>query len=211
VDPAGLRLTTAYEYDASGNVVRKMDAVGAVTRYTYDAAGRQILSVDALGAITETKYDAAGRVVQTTQYANALPTGGAMQIWRRAGTNSSADRGLGVFKAGDVVTATVRFKAPSNTSGMVFLGDVGPPFPPPSNWPTGSPPWPTPPPTAAPSTPTTLPAACCKAPTARATPSSSAATPGAARRASPTRTAPSSTMSTTPWAACWPNGRRPCR
>jgi Ca2+-binding RTX toxin-like protein len=42
-----------------------------------------------------------------------------------AGTNSSASKYLGYFKAGDVVTVTTQFRAQSNVSGAVFLGDAG--------------------------------------------------------------------------------------
>ena len=100
-----------------------------VTRNTYDAAGRLQCQVDALGGVTETRYDAAGRVTETVQYANPLPAGGALQVWRRAGTNSSAARPLGDFKAGDVVTASVRFKTSSLTGARLFLGDPGGPDP----------------------------------------------------------------------------------
>src|SRR5262249_6437142 len=71
------------------------------------------------------QYDAFGNVVSRRQYANTVPSGGAMRVWHRAGTNSSADRFLGTFKAGDTVTATVRFKAAGDTSGALFLGDAG--------------------------------------------------------------------------------------
>ena len=61
VDPAGLALTTTYEYDKAGNVVLRRDALANATRYVYDNAGRLQYSIDATGGVTERSYDAEGQ------------------------------------------------------------------------------------------------------------------------------------------------------
>jgi YD repeat-containing protein len=56
-------------YDAAGNVVEKIDALGNATYYRYDAKNRVVMEVDAAtsttadAAMTQTIYDAAGDVV----------------------------------------------------------------------------------------------------------------------------------------------------
>jgi len=67
-----LNLTTRYEYDGNGNVVRKIDAKNDSTRFVYDAAGRLIYTVDALGGVTRNGYDAEGRVISVRRYATAV-------------------------------------------------------------------------------------------------------------------------------------------
>lgn len=98
---------------------------GRAVRYVYDAAGRRTHEVSAEGSVTQFQYDAAGRVVSSKRLANQVPTGQGLELFYRQGTNSSASRFLGSFKAGDVVTATVRFKAKAGVTGGLFLGDAG--------------------------------------------------------------------------------------
>ncbi|QPF74663.1 LysM peptidoglycan-binding domain-containing protein [Roseateles sp. DAIF2] len=113
-----------------------------VTRNFYDAEGRLVGMLDAEGFLTENIYDAAGRLVKQQRHESsvdaALRASGSLdairpktslRLFYQAGNNSSAGRHLGAFKAGDVVTATVRFKAAADTSGMVFLGDTAGPHP----------------------------------------------------------------------------------
>ena len=125
IDPAGLQLTTRYEYDAAGNVVLKRDALGHGTRYVYDAVGRLVVTLNAAGETTEQVYDAEGRLKASKVYARRIGDNDAMRVWYQAGTNSSVSRSLGSFQAGDVVTATVRFKSDRPISGAMFLGDAG--------------------------------------------------------------------------------------
>lgn len=42
------------------------------TRYVYDAAGQMVFMLDAVGAVTRNWYDAAGRVVASRRYATAV-------------------------------------------------------------------------------------------------------------------------------------------
>ena len=73
-DPAGLKITTRYDYDAAGQVVRVSDSLGVRKRYVYDAAGRETYCIDALGGTERKEYDAEGRLLRDTHYANAIVT-----------------------------------------------------------------------------------------------------------------------------------------
>lgn len=99
-------------------------AVDRTTRNVYDSLGRLTLTVDPAGQATQTTYDADGNVVQTRQLATPVPSGPALQVNYVASTNNSAYTNLGTFLHGDVVTATVRFKAPAGQSGAIFLGNT---------------------------------------------------------------------------------------
>jgi YD repeat-containing protein len=72
VDPAGLAITTLYQYDRLGNVTLMRDGLGNPTRYVYDGANRLHLTVDATRAVTERTYDANGRLVASRTYATLL-------------------------------------------------------------------------------------------------------------------------------------------
>lgn len=67
-DPAGLNLTTRYEYDGQGRAVKMTDATGAVTTYSFNAKGELTRSVvdDVTGGLrlaTAFTYDAQGRTL----------------------------------------------------------------------------------------------------------------------------------------------------
>ncbi|POZ59970.1 hypothetical protein C2I19_21385, partial [Chromobacterium alticapitis] len=119
VDPAGLKLSTRYAYDAANNVTAKTDGNGQTTRYVYDEGDRLRYTVDPLGYVSEQQYDAAGNVTDTIRYADkleaTLPRGStdqthsgkqAAQVWYQADTNNAISRGAGHFQAGDTVTAS---------------------------------------------------------------------------------------------------------
>jgi len=72
VDPANLKITTNYSYDANGNLVHKIDANNNSTWYVYNADNQLHYTIDALGGITETTYDADGRVASTRRYATPM-------------------------------------------------------------------------------------------------------------------------------------------
>ena len=61
VDGRAGRTETAY--DARGRVARTVDALGGATAYGYDALGRRTSATDPLTNAVETAYDAEGRVV----------------------------------------------------------------------------------------------------------------------------------------------------
>ncbi|OQS08039.1 hypothetical protein B0T38_22160, partial [Chromobacterium violaceum] len=94
-----------------------------VTRYVYDAAGRQRYVVNAAGAVTQYEYDATGNVTSRRELANPVPTRG-VKIKNADGRIHDIVKYLGSFSAGDVVTATVRCKAPVGLKGDVFLGNA---------------------------------------------------------------------------------------
>ena len=97
------------------------DAHDRVTRTVYDADGRETLSVDATGAATSYAYDANGNVVQTRQYVNKVPAGGALQATYWSAGNPVAQRSLGTFNQGDVVTASVWVHTAGVQAGMLKL------------------------------------------------------------------------------------------
>jgi YD repeat-containing protein len=68
-----LNITTAYRYDAAGNLTRRIDAEQNSTWFVYDNAGRQRLEVDARGYVTENIRDQAGRLVKRFRYVQPLP------------------------------------------------------------------------------------------------------------------------------------------
>ncbi len=112
-----------------GNDVTSLHPDDHVERMFYDAAGRLEIRIDGSGAVTRYQYDANGNITQRTEYASTVPLDGAMRVRYVPSTNSSASLYLGSFNTGDVVTATVRFKSSSDTSGAMFLGDAGGPNP----------------------------------------------------------------------------------
>uniref|UniRef100_UPI00061821E1 LysM peptidoglycan-binding domain-containing protein n=1 Tax=Chromobacterium vaccinii TaxID=1108595 RepID=UPI00061821E1 len=99
-----------------------------VTRYVYDAAGRQSYAVNAAGAVTQYEYDAAGNVTVRRELANRVPTRG-VKIKNADGRIHDIVKYMGSFSAGDVVTATVRCKAPAGLKNDVFLGNAAGPNP----------------------------------------------------------------------------------
>ncbi|MEO4031093.1 hypothetical protein ABH313_23935, partial [Chromobacterium vaccinii] len=152
VDPLGQ--VTEQRYDAAGNVtdtVRyataikldgldqalkasdltarlKPSAQDQTTRTVYDAAGRQSYAVNAAGAVTQYEYDAAGNVTVRRELANRVPTRG-VKIKNADGRIHDIVKYMGSFSAGDVVTATVRCKAPAGLKNDVFLGNAAGPNP----------------------------------------------------------------------------------
>jgi YD repeat-containing protein len=74
VNPGGLNITTQYQYDSNGNLVKKMDANNNATYFAYDAVNRLRFTVNAEGAVSENVYDANGNVISTTQYEKKINT-----------------------------------------------------------------------------------------------------------------------------------------
>lgn len=67
-DPSDI--TTIYDYDAFGNVVKVIDANGNASFNYYDTAGRKTVAVDAKGYKTLWTYDEEGNVLTERRYAN---------------------------------------------------------------------------------------------------------------------------------------------
>ncbi len=57
----GVTLTTTYEYDSLGRLVRQTDPLGHAVSFTYDAASNLVSLVDAAGRATRFTYDARNR------------------------------------------------------------------------------------------------------------------------------------------------------
>ncbi|WP_254894282.1 RHS repeat domain-containing protein, partial [Chromobacterium violaceum] len=93
------------------------------TRTVYDAAGRQRYVVNAAGAVTQYEYDAAGNVTTKREYSKLLPAVG-VKLQNADGSWHAMGHKLGAFAAGDVVTASVRFKAPAGWSGELYVGNA---------------------------------------------------------------------------------------
>ena len=58
--PTGRQMFT---YDAAGNIVEALDAIGGLTQYMRDAAGRVTRIISAAGRFTDYTYDTCGRLV----------------------------------------------------------------------------------------------------------------------------------------------------
>jgi len=58
--------TTTYEYDARDRVIKTTDALGNESQTEYDAIGNEVAQIDALGRRTEMTYDAYSRLLSTT-------------------------------------------------------------------------------------------------------------------------------------------------
>ncbi|MES2443088.1 MAG: LysM peptidoglycan-binding domain-containing protein [Pseudomonadota bacterium] len=67
---AAANLVTAFQYDATGNVVKQTDANGGVTWSWYDKLGQKTGQLDAEGYLTAWTYDPDGNVVSERRYDN---------------------------------------------------------------------------------------------------------------------------------------------
>ncbi|WP_345305001.1 putative Ig domain-containing protein, partial [Lysobacter hankyongensis] len=65
-----------YTYDAAGRRLSATDASGRTVRAVYDAAGRQVYAIDAGGGVTRTWYDAAGRTIAVRSFVLPIATAG---------------------------------------------------------------------------------------------------------------------------------------
>ena len=65
---AGQQLTTKFEYDADGNVVKVTDAQNRSITYGYDARGNRTLERDHLGNTVTRTFNAANQVLTETRY-----------------------------------------------------------------------------------------------------------------------------------------------
>ena len=63
-------VTSTWQYDAAGNVVRATDGTGAVTYSYYDRLGRKAAQVDPSGYLTTWIHDGDGNVLVESRYAN---------------------------------------------------------------------------------------------------------------------------------------------
>jgi YD repeat-containing protein len=71
---SGVQETTSTVYDAAGNAIETIDALGYTTTYTYDALERQATEAPPTGGYISTYYDAANNVVRQTDELGYGPT-----------------------------------------------------------------------------------------------------------------------------------------
>jgi YD repeat-containing protein len=81
--------STKTEYNAAGDIVKVIDALGNAGYFYMDAAGRVTLQVDPEGAVTQTLYDGLGNVSQVLRFA------GKVQISGTGALNASAQIQVG--------------------------------------------------------------------------------------------------------------------
>ncbi|WP_158266337.1 HNH endonuclease [Allosphingosinicella deserti] len=65
-------LTTSFEYDAAGNVIRQTDPNGNVIRNYYDKLGNRLEQIDQEGYMTSWRYDAEGNVTTDWRWATRV-------------------------------------------------------------------------------------------------------------------------------------------
>ncbi|WP_431256724.1 LysM peptidoglycan-binding domain-containing protein [Roseateles chitinivorans] len=85
-DPAGLKLTTSYQYDDANRRLDVTDPAGTVTRTVYDVQGNaRSVTVDQgrLGLTTASTYDAQGRVLTSTDAAGTVTQYGYDALGRK--------------------------------------------------------------------------------------------------------------------------------
>jgi YD repeat-containing protein len=88
---AAQALTTSYQYDANGNVVKVTDPNGNVTWSWYDAQNQKIAQLDGEKYLTRWTYDAEGNVTNETRYNTKYTATPALGTVPSVSTNA-ADR-----------------------------------------------------------------------------------------------------------------------
>lgn len=91
-DANGQRLTTSYQYDAAGNVIKSTDARGGWTHYSYDGQGNLILAQNSLGETRQWTYDASNRLLNEIAYTgrDATPGDGTTNAGMGDGINDAS-------------------------------------------------------------------------------------------------------------------------
>jgi YD repeat-containing protein len=72
IDPQGLALRTAYEYDTRNNQTAVIDGNGRRTEMRHDAADRAVWLRDGAGFVTSVAYNGRGLVTAQTRHATAI-------------------------------------------------------------------------------------------------------------------------------------------
>lgn len=85
-------ITTSYQYDANGNVVKATDANGNAVWSYYDALGRRTAKVDGENYITTWTYDSDGNVLSERRYWNRAAAPSSTTTPPAVTANASLDR-----------------------------------------------------------------------------------------------------------------------
>ncbi|WP_432199761.1 polymorphic toxin-type HINT domain-containing protein [Erythrobacter sp. W53] len=85
-------ITTTYQYDANGNVVKLTDPNGNTTWSYYDKAGRKTAQVDGERYRTDWTYDSEGNVTRERRYINAAANPTSTTTPPNVSSNSGLDR-----------------------------------------------------------------------------------------------------------------------
>ncbi len=72
-NPNTSTITSAWEYDALGNVIASVDPYGVRTLHCYDSRGAKVMDIDALGYGTAWTRDAFGNVLTERRFAQQYP------------------------------------------------------------------------------------------------------------------------------------------
>ncbi|WP_232363770.1 RHS repeat domain-containing protein [Desulfogranum japonicum] len=62
----GIRQSTSFQYDKTGQLIAVTNAAGYTTKYEYDKLGRKVATVDPAGGVTTSSYDALGNLIAVT-------------------------------------------------------------------------------------------------------------------------------------------------
>lgn len=85
-------LTSTYQYDADGNVVKATDPNGNVTWNWYDSLNRKVAQLDSGSYLTTWSYDAEGNVAQETRFATKFTGSPSLTVIPTVAANAQADR-----------------------------------------------------------------------------------------------------------------------
>jgi len=108
---------TQYAYDAVGNRISSMDALGHITTYAYDADNRLVTLTDAMGGQARYTYDAVGNKLSVTD-GNGHVTTYAYDAWNKLIRSTDA-KGVATTYAYDLVGNQVQVTQAANTSAAV--------------------------------------------------------------------------------------------
>jgi YD repeat-containing protein len=104
----GLARTLTYVYDADGQLIATVNALGSRTTIVYDGSGQVIATVDALGNRTTNAYDPAGELISTTDPLTRVTSYGYDLLSRQVSmTNALGNTWTTVYDADSNVVATV--------------------------------------------------------------------------------------------------------
>lgn len=118
-------------WDTLGRLAQVNTNFGTVQSYTYAPSGLRTLVQDTAAPANNRRYAYTSGGLLMSEFGGIVGNSSvhsgqkALRIAHRPEQFSGNSRYLGTFSAGEVVTATVWFKAPNGIHGEMFLGDAG--------------------------------------------------------------------------------------